>query len=169
MVLAGDSSGGALVVQALANIRDDPTLPNPAGALLLSPWCDLEETSGGTWNANASYDYLPASGVGKFAKAYSGRLSPGELSIKGADLRGLPPLMVTVGEKEVLRGQIEAFVERARRDGVVVEFSVEPGMVHVFQVFAAFVGQGVGERWFEVMAEWIVARFEGAVVDVEVL
>jgi len=120
----------------------------------------------GTWNANVSYDYLPASGVGKFAKAYSGRLSPGELSIKGADLRGLPPLMVMVGEKEVLRGQIEVFVERARRNGVVVEFSVELGMVHVFQVFAAFVGQGVGERWFEVMAEWIVARFEGVVVDV---
>mmetsp|Transcript_20020 Transcript_20020/g.40094 ORF Transcript_20020/g.40094 Transcript_20020/m.40094 type:complete len:139 (-) Transcript_20020:466-882(-) len=37
VVLAGDSLGGALAVQALANIRDDPTLPNPTGALLLSP------------------------------------------------------------------------------------------------------------------------------------
>ena len=162
VVLAGDSSGGALVVQALLNIRDDPTLPDPAGALLLSPWCDLEETSGGTWDANASYDYLPVSGVGKFARAYGGKVDPGKLSVKGADLKGLPLLMVTAGAKEVLRGQIEAFVETAREKGVEVEYYVEPGMVHVFQVFAAFVGKGLGERWFEQMAKWIHARFEGA-------
>lgn len=40
IVIGGDSSGGGLAIALLQVIRD-AGLPQPAGAVLVSPWCDL--------------------------------------------------------------------------------------------------------------------------------
>jgi hypothetical protein len=40
IVLAGDSAGGGMCLALLQVIRD-ANLPLPAGAVLISPWCDL--------------------------------------------------------------------------------------------------------------------------------
>jgi len=40
IVVAGDSAGGGLSLALLQTIRDSG-LPQPAGAVLISPWCDL--------------------------------------------------------------------------------------------------------------------------------
>ena len=148
-------------MQSLLRIRDDGLAP-PAGALLLSPWCDLEEDKGGTWSSNSCYDYLPASGVGKFARLYAGKEGLADMSMSRAKLIGLPPMMVTIGGKEVLRGQIETFVETAREQGVNVKLEVEPDMVHVWQVFASMLKEGRGGKWFEVCADWIAEKFKEA-------
>lgn len=43
IVIGGDSAGGGLTLALLQVIRD-AGLPQPAGAVLVSPWCDLHHS-----------------------------------------------------------------------------------------------------------------------------
>ncbi|MEO2169168.1 MAG: alpha/beta hydrolase, partial [bacterium] len=52
-----------------------------------------------------------------------------------ADPTGLPPLLLQVGEAEILRDDSTRFAEKARQAGVEVELEVWPEMVHVWQAF----------------------------------
>jgi acetyl esterase/lipase len=112
-------------------------MPLPRGAVLLSPWVDLEAT-GESIRANAELDYLSQQMLGYASEAYAGgrdRRDP-YLSPLHADLRGLPPLLVQTGGAELFLSEDTRFVERAREQGVDVVHEVEDGMVHVYQAFA---------------------------------
>jgi acetyl esterase/lipase len=59
------------------------------------------------------------------------------------DFKGLPPLLIQVGERETLLDdsvRMEAF---ARKAGVPVTLEVEPGQIHVFQIFASRLDEAV--------------------------
>ncbi|HMI85692.1 MAG TPA: alpha/beta hydrolase [Polyangiaceae bacterium] len=139
--LAGDSAGGGLSLAALLSLRDAGA-PMPRGAVLLSPWVDLAGT-GESLLTNRTYDYLGGDTVAT-ARLYAKDtdLSHPLVSPIYADLSGLPPLLVQSGDAEMLFSQNQRLVERARAAGVVVEHEIEPGMVHVYQCFAAFSPQG---------------------------
>src|ERR1019366_6394917 len=47
--------------------------------------------------------------------------------------RGIPPLLIQVGEHEMLRDDSVRVAKKARADGVSVKLEVWPGMFHVFQ------------------------------------
>jgi acetyl esterase/lipase len=53
-----------------------------------------------------------------------------------ADLKGLPPLFVHVGGREVLLDDATRLVDRARADGVDVTLEIEEEMIHVWHAFA---------------------------------
>ncbi len=55
------------------------------------------------------------------------------------DLAGLPPLLIHVGEREVLRDDSVRLAERARAAGVPVELQVWPVVPHVWQFAHALV------------------------------
>jgi epsilon-lactone hydrolase len=59
-----------------------------------------------------------------------------------ADLRGLPPIFVQVGEIELLADEAHAFADRARAASVDVILDVLPDMPHAAPLFAAFVPGG---------------------------
>ena len=52
-----------------------------------------------------------------------------------AVLRGLPPLLIQVGENELLRSGAELFEARARQQGVDAPLHVWPGMWHFWHLF----------------------------------
>jgi monoterpene epsilon-lactone hydrolase len=139
--LAGDSAGGGLSVATLLSLRDAGA-PLPRGAVLLSPWVDLAGT-GETMLTNRVYDYLAGDTVAT-AKLYAKEagLSHPLVSPVYAELSGLPPLLVQSGDAEILFSENQRLVERARAAGVDVRHEIEPGMVHVFQGFAAVAPQG---------------------------
>ena len=56
-----------------------------------------------------------------------------------ADLTGLPPLLIQVGDAEVLLDDSVRLADKARAAGVDVTLEVWPDMVHVFQASAGFV------------------------------
>lgn len=60
IVLAGDSAGGGMVVSMLVVLRDQG-IPLPAGAVLISPWCDLTHSFPSV-AADAPFDYIPQNG-----------------------------------------------------------------------------------------------------------
>lgn len=52
------------------------------------------------------------------------------------DLRGLPPLLIQVGDAEILRDDAIQFTDKARAAGVDARLSVWPGLWHVWQFFS---------------------------------
>jgi acetyl esterase/lipase len=155
--VAGDSAGGGLSVATMLALRD-ARLAMPRGAVLLSPWVDLAG-KGESMRTNRRYDYLAGDTVAT-AKLYAkyAELSHPLVSPVYADLSGLPPLLVQSGDAEILFSENQLLVERARAAGVHVTHEIEPGMVHVFQGFAAISPQGQ-------MAIRSIGRFVRSFVD----
>ena len=50
------------------------------------------------------------------------------------DYHGIPPLLIQVGEHEMLRDDSVRVAKKAQSDGIPVKLEVWPGMVHVFQI-----------------------------------
>ena len=71
------------------------------------------------------------------AVAYAGStdLTDPGVSPLFADLAGLPPLLVQVGDDEVLLDDATRVAERAETAGVSVRLHVFEGAFHVFQIF----------------------------------
>lgn len=138
LFVGGDSAGGGLTLAVLQRARS-AGLPLPRGAILLSPWVDLEFT-GASLDDNARFDYLPRRGLKWGAELYLGGADPQDplASPVRAELGGLPPLLIQSGGAELFLSENQALAERARAAGVPVTHEVEAGMVHVFQAFASF-------------------------------
>jgi epsilon-lactone hydrolase len=142
LCIGGDSAGGGLTLATLLALRDGGA-PLPAAAVLISPWVDLT-CMGGSLEDNARYDYLNPRSVRHYASWYAGELSLDDprVSPLQADLRGLPPLFVCVGDAEVLRDENLMLVERAREAKVNVEVEIGEGMIHVYPLLAPLLPQG---------------------------
>lgn len=137
LVLAGDSSGGGLVLATLLAARG-LGLPLPAGAVLLSPWVDLT-FSGASLRRNEESCYLVRASLDVYRRAYLGEGDPREplASPLFADLRGLPPLLVQAGAGEMLRDEVEALCRAAEAAAVPVTLELEPGLFHAYQTAVA--------------------------------
>ena len=111
----------------------------PAGAVLLSPWVDLERT-GETIDGNAAFDYLHRRALDLSAEHYLGGGDPRHphVSAVHADLAGLPPLLIQTGGAEMFLSENRRLAERARSAGVRVVHEIEEGMVHVWHALASF-------------------------------
>ena len=138
IVIAGDSAGGGLALSALVALRNAAD-PMPAAAVCFSPWVDMEAT-GDSITTKAAVDPVnQREGLLTNAKRYLGnadRKTP-LASPLYADLTGLPPLLIQVGESEVLLDDSKRLAERAKRYGVDVHLEVWPEMIHVWQLFTA--------------------------------
>jgi monoterpene epsilon-lactone hydrolase len=115
-------------------------LPLPGGAVLLSPVTDLEMSGASHANRRALDPVFGGTDLRLFITAYAGAHDPREpyLSPLLADLHGLPPLLIHVGDHEILLDDAVRLGERARAEGIEAQTVVWPGMMHVFQNFAPF-------------------------------
>ncbi|MCG8670756.1 MAG: alpha/beta hydrolase [Pseudomonadales bacterium] len=142
IVIAGDSAGGNLTLVTLLEIRDR-NLPLPAGGACLSPWTDLT-CKGDSIKFNRGNDpMIPSRRVRHAAKMHANGmpLDDPRLSPIFADLEGLPPLLIHVGDNEVLLSDSTRFAAKAKTSGVDVELKVWQNAPHVFQLFAGLVPQ----------------------------
>ncbi|HXV93227.1 MAG TPA: alpha/beta hydrolase fold domain-containing protein [Pseudonocardia sp.] len=137
IALTGDSAGGGIAMALLLRLREaGEELPGSVG--LVSPWLDLDLCSPAV-TANARRDAMldPRWLVRAAARYRGGRASSvPELRPLEAELAGLPPLHVVAGADEVLVGDADALVERARAAGVRVTYRRAEGMWHDFVLFA---------------------------------
>jgi acetyl esterase/lipase len=142
VALAGDSAGGALCVATLCSLRDAGERL-PAAAALFCPWTD-PLADGGSMISNEPFDFGDRALLVGWARDYAGdAASDPRVTVLDANLAGLPPLLIQAGDAEILRDQILAFAERARKAGVDVTLHVEPDMFHDWQVQAGIVPAGV--------------------------
>jgi acetyl esterase/lipase len=141
LAIAGDSAGGGLAASTLLALKQRG-LPLPAAAWLLSPAVDLGPDEFKPHD-DAKWDYLApllehleglvAAYLGPGADRQAHLASP----LRG-DLSGLPPLLLHVGEFEVLLAQVRDFAAKARAAGVPVTLVEGPQMVHVYPAFAGY-------------------------------
>jgi len=135
LAISGDSAGGGLTVATLVKLRDD-AVAQPAGAVPLSPWVDLEGT-GDSMLSKADVDLLVGSdGLKQMADMFLGGHDPRQplASPLYADLTGLCPLYVQVGGDETLLDDATRLAARAAAAGVEVRLDSFPEMQHVFQM-----------------------------------
>jgi acetyl esterase/lipase len=139
VAFAGDSAGGNLVLAAMLALRERG-LPLPVSAVLMSPWTDLAAT-GSSYVSRAEADPIhQRSMILALAKNYlGGQGDPYDplVSPLYADLAGLPPLLIQVGDRETVLDDSVMFADLARAAGVDVSLEVWDGMIHVFQMFGA--------------------------------
>lgn len=143
IVLAGDSAGGNLVLATLLRVRE-LGLPQPAGAICLSPWADLS-CSYPSHRQNAHCEaMLNPGGIKALGLRHIGSNDPRHplLSPAHADLTGLPPLMVHVGTTEILLDDARAIRRNAKRAGVRLLYREWKDMPHVFPLFHRFLPEG---------------------------
>jgi epsilon-lactone hydrolase len=137
IVLLGDSAGGGLTLATMCALRDAGT-PLPAAAVLLSPWTDMT-FSGESLRTRADVDpWLTPELLDPMRQRFAGSVDPRDPRISPlfADLHGLPPMLVHVGDQEILLSDSTRLVERAKEANVAVELEVWPEVWHVFQLFA---------------------------------
>lgn len=133
-VLAGDSAGGTLAL-ALMLAQRDAGGALPGGAALFSPGTDMAGT-GDSIRTNSERDAMfRGDALQHLRVAYLGDGDPRAplASPLYGDLTGLPPLLIHVGEREVLRDDSIRLAERARAAGVFVDLQVWPVVPHVWQ------------------------------------
>jgi len=132
--LFGESAGGGLTAATLLALRDAGH-PLPAAAAIVSPMADLGGASD-TRESLRDFDPLLTweKSLAAAAAAYVGERDPRDPGISPvyADLRGLPPLLVHSGAREVLLGDAVRLARAARRAGVDVTLDVWDGLWHVF-------------------------------------
>ena len=158
LAIAGDSAGGGLAIATMVAARD-AGLPLPSAAAVLSPWVDLEGL-GESLRTRADLDpVLEASGVGREGAVYLGGLDPRTplAAPMYADLHGMPPLLIHVGDHEILRDDAVRLAERARADGVEITLEVWPEMIHVWHYFAGLVPEST--RALEEVGRFLADRF----------
>ncbi|MDG1896719.1 MAG: alpha/beta hydrolase fold domain-containing protein [Fuerstiella sp.] len=131
--IAGDSAGGNLTLATLLALRDRKQ-PLPAGGIAISPGTDFTLAS---QSLKSVHDpIISARTMPEFRERYLGRTDPRDpiASPVFGDYNGLPPLLIQVGEHEMLRDDSIRVATKARSDGIPVTLEVWPGMVHVFQI-----------------------------------
>ncbi len=138
IAFAGDSAGGNLVLTTILGLRERG-LPLPAAGVLMSPWTDLAAT-GESYVSRADADPIHQRPmILALAKNYLGEGGDPRDPLASplyADLAGLPPLLIQVGDRETVLADSTMFAEKARAVGIAVELQVWDGMIHVFQMFA---------------------------------
>src|SRR5712691_11835946 len=143
IAVAGDSAGGGLAVATLVAIRD-AKLSIPGAGVCLSPWVDMEGI-GKSMESKAAIDpVVQREGLLGMAAAYLGGQNPRSplAAPLYADLKGLPPLLIQVGEAETLLDDSTRLADRAKAAGVNAKLEVWPEMIHVWQMFASFLPEG---------------------------
>ncbi|RZL91104.1 MAG: alpha/beta hydrolase [Variovorax sp.] len=139
IALAGDSAGGGLALSLLLRLRDAGQAL-PAAAVLMSAWTDLT-ASGASYGTRAATDPIHQRPmIVAMARNYLGKEgNPADplVSPLFADLKGLPPLLAQVGDRETVLDDSRDFVARARKAGVDATLQVWDHMIHVFQQFPA--------------------------------
>lgn len=150
IVFAGDSAGGGLVISVLESVRDH-NLPMPAGAVLVSPWVDYDDPcTGKSMRDNVNYDYITPDIIRWIGRCYCPKtddtsaligserkkITPSSISPTNLTFESFPPILMFVGECEVLLDQQLAFARKLRDAKVDLKLHIATDMPHVYWLFA---------------------------------
>jgi monoterpene epsilon-lactone hydrolase len=156
IALAGDSAGGGLVLSTLLRVREQG-LSLPAAALPFSPWVDME-LGGGTILSNEGKDLLfqtkaMVEGLVSLFLGKGGNRRDPHASPLYANLSGLPPVYIQVGDQELLLDDSRRLANYAKKAGVDVRLDVFPGQQHTFQANAGRIPEA--DEAIRRLADWV--------------
>jgi monoterpene epsilon-lactone hydrolase len=128
LLVGGDSAGGGLALSLMILLRELGEA-SPRGAVLLSP--SANQTRGAVSGRHRDL-WLDADRLRQWRRHYLGTADPRDPRVSPAlaDLSGLPPMLVLVGEDEALAEETYRWVARARGAGTDARLLVGAGMQH---------------------------------------
>jgi len=164
--VAGDSAGGGLSLSLLLKLRDlGMAMPN--GAFLLSPWTDLT-VSGASVDGNRRKDlWFTRRHLEIWAGYYAAaadRRSP-YVSPVFARFWGLPPLLLLVGEDELLLDDALRVRDAAGSTGTEVCVHIGRGMQHDWPLTLPWLDES--RRAWSAMRNFVEGRATGNSDDVQ--
>lgn len=134
--VAGDSAGGGLAL-ALGLYLRDHEMPLPAGIITMSAWTDLTK-SGESYKENFEIDPMFGKSLDSlvYKEGYYEKSDPENpyISPVNGDYHGFPPMLMQVGEYEMLLSDTLSVATKAKQAGVLVKEHTYQGMFHVFQM-----------------------------------
>ncbi len=136
IVLAGDSSGAGLVLSLLLALKRD-RLALPAAAVVFCPWLALSPTS------DPSATDAPLATDEDVRRCVDAYLSghPADDPVVdplGAELTGLPPMLIQAATGDARLADAKALAARAEAHGVDARLELFPVQAHAFQLFWSF-------------------------------
>ena len=161
IAFAGESAGGAMVVSVMVAAKSKG-LPLPAVGSSISPWANLEHT-GVSMSNREGLDPLNSKPVlDILARAFlGGTLANHPLaSPVFADVTGLPPILVQIGENELMLSDAMRLANHLADNRVRVNLEVWPGMFHAWHFYAGMLAEG--QQALESSVRFIEAGLIGA-------
>ena len=136
--VAGDSAGGNLALSLTLIVKNEGR--RPAAVALFSPATDFTG-AGESWRTNARRDPMFTAELANLGAFYLNGADPTDprASPLFGDLSGLPPILLHVGETEILRDDSVRFAKAAEAAGSQVRLQVWDGAPHVWQFMHGFV------------------------------
>ena len=134
IALIGDSAGGGLALHLAAALKS-AGLPAPLAVVAISPWVDLTLTGSSLRTRAARDPALTQERLATCAGHFVGDGDARAASALFADLAGLPPVLVHVGDDEILLSDAERFISAARAVGVDATVEIWPGLFHVWHAY----------------------------------
>ena len=136
--IAGDSAGGGLTLAAIMKLRD-ASEKLPDAAVTISALTDLA-LSGESTRLRSEVDPMIRNtsildGIFELYISGTDPKTPFASPLYG-EFSGFPPLLMQVGDHEILLNDSTRVADKAKSAGVDVKLEVEPGMFHDFQHFA---------------------------------
>lgn len=141
IVFVGHSSGANLVLTSILKLRDNG-VDLPAAAVAISPPTD------GTIQVDEeraiSDPLINSSSIKFYLDTYRAKTSVKNPYISPllADLKGFPPLLLQVGEDEVLYTESLRFAKKAKAAGVKVDLDVGEQMWHGWPMYGSLLPEG---------------------------
>ena len=143
IAVAGASAGAGLGAALLVGLKE-LGLPQPACALLFSPWVDMTATAD-SYTRNAKRDPVLNREVMQFLAAQYLGQQPRETPLASpvfADLSGIAPLTIFVGSTEALLDDAIALTRAAGLADVSVRLEIWPKMFHAWPTYHQVLAQG---------------------------
>jgi len=139
VAIGGDSAGGGLAASTLVAVRDSERM-NIDAAALIAPWVDITG-SGDSMTTNWAKDtMLDARGISYGADLFRDELRADDpvVSPLFAEWHDMPPILMQVGEDEILRDDSVRLAEKVDAAGGNATLRVWPKVYHVWHRGAMF-------------------------------
>lgn len=133
IVVMGDSAGGNAALTLALRRRDDG-LSLPDHLFLFAPWLDLSMRDAEMRGLENKDVMLAVDGARVCGRMWAGDISP-ELPYMSplyADLRGMPPMSIFQGDRDIFVVDARKFAVKAQVAGVTLDYHEYPGGFHVF-------------------------------------
>lgn len=141
IVFCGDSAGGGLTLATLVRLRDN-NIPLPMAAVCFSPWADLEAAHPDMPKKSSKDPMIDIKAIRIWGKKYAdGMLQHPLAAPKYASFENICPVLIQVGEDEILYYDTISILEKFDSAGVSYRVEQYEEMIHVYQMFAGFLPQ----------------------------
>nr|WP_315396968.1 alpha/beta hydrolase [uncultured Duganella sp.] len=139
IAFAGESAGGAMVVSVMVAAKQKG-LPLPAAGVAISPWANLEHTGASMMNREGLDPLNTKPLLDLLARTFLAGALPNHplASPVFADVTGLPPILVQIGENELMLSDAIRLASHLAENRVRVNLEVWPQMPHAWHFFQSF-------------------------------